>query len=71
MNILDIITAGELVAALVIVFNGSVIQGTVGFGLGLVAVPVLALIDPGLVPVVPIGLAVPLVAATPDDATGT
>lgn len=49
-----------VVAALTITFVGAVLQGSVGFGLGLVAVPVLALIDPDLVPVVPILLALPL-----------
>lgn len=39
-----------LVAALA-VFVGAVVQGAAGFGLGLVAAPVLALVDPALVPV--------------------
>ncbi|WP_113705024.1 sulfite exporter TauE/SafE family protein [Nonomuraea lactucae] len=32
------------------VFAGAVVQGSVGFGLGLVAAPVIALLDPGLMP---------------------
>lgn len=40
----------ELVVAVGAVFVGAVVQGSVGFGLGLVAAPVLALVEPGLVP---------------------
>ncbi len=36
--------------AAVVVFAGSVLQGTIGFGLGLMAAPLLVLIDPRLVP---------------------
>ena len=43
-----------------IVLAGSVLQGTTGFGLGLVSAPVLVLIDPALVPTVILGIAVPL-----------
>ncbi|WP_214320198.1 sulfite exporter TauE/SafE family protein [Nonomuraea sediminis] len=32
------------------VFVGAVVQGSVGFGLGLIAAPVLTLLDPGLMP---------------------
>ncbi|WP_394617528.1 sulfite exporter TauE/SafE family protein [Lentzea sp. JNUCC 0626] len=42
---------GLLVAAGVIVAFGGVLQGLIGFGLALVAVPLLALLDPALVPV--------------------
>ncbi len=48
MNIISPLT-GSLLAAL-IVFIGSIIQGSVGIGLGFVAVPLLVLIDPGFVP---------------------
>jgi uncharacterized membrane protein YfcA len=48
MNIISPLT-GSLLAAL-IVFIGSIVQGSVGIGLGFVAVPLLALIDPGFVP---------------------
>lgn len=40
-----IITAGLVVAL------GALVQGTVGYGMSLVAAPLLALVDPGLVPV--------------------
>ncbi|OZM72384.1 sulfite transporter TauE/SafE [Amycolatopsis antarctica] len=43
-------STGLLLAGLV-VFAGSVVQGGVGFGLNLIAAPILALIDPELVPV--------------------
>lgn len=39
-----------LVVGGVAVFAGAVVQGSVGFGLGLVAAPVLALLDPGIMP---------------------
>jgi uncharacterized protein len=40
----------ELLAALLVVAGGSTVQGAVGFGLNLLAVPFLLLIDPELVP---------------------
>ncbi len=40
----------EIVAALLAIGVGSTVQGAVGFGLNLLAVPVLLLIDPALVP---------------------
>ena len=43
-------TTIELVAASAAAAAGAVVQGSVGFGLSLVAVPVLLLIDPRLVP---------------------
>ncbi len=39
-----------MLAACAVVALGATVQGSVGFGLGLVAAPVLALIEPGLVP---------------------
>ena len=42
------------------VLVGSCLQGSLGFGLGLVAAPVLVLMDPGLVPGVVLGIGVPL-----------
>jgi uncharacterized membrane protein YfcA len=46
----DPLTAIELLAACAVVTIGSMLQGAVGFGLGLFSVPILALIDPSLVP---------------------
>jgi uncharacterized membrane protein YfcA len=43
-------SAGELVLAALVVAGGSVVQGSVGFGLNLLAVPVLLLVDAALVP---------------------
>ncbi|NUW30942.1 sulfite exporter TauE/SafE family protein [Nonomuraea sp. SMC257] len=45
-------TSTELVLLVgsVAVFVGAVVQGSVGFGLGLVAAPVLTLVDPGVMP---------------------
>ena len=48
MNILSPLTASFLAA--LIVFIGSIVQGSVGIGLGFIAVPLLVLIDPGFVP---------------------
>jgi uncharacterized membrane protein YfcA len=39
-----------LTAAGIVVFLGAVLQGSIGFGLGLMAAPLLVLIDPRLVP---------------------
>jgi len=46
----DPLTPIELLAACAVVAIGSAVQGSVGLGLGLVAAPILALIDPMLVP---------------------
>jgi len=42
------------------VLLGACLQGSLGFGLGLIAAPVLALLDPSLVPSVILGMGVPL-----------
>ena len=41
-------------------FAGATLQGSLGFGLGLIAAPVLVLIDPSLIPGVILGIGVPL-----------
>lgn len=44
--------AGWVIAlAIVLAFIGAVVQGVIGFGMGVIAVPILSLADPGLVPV--------------------
>jgi uncharacterized membrane protein YfcA len=43
-------TVAELAVACAVIFAGSLLQGAVGFGVALVAAPVLVLIDPHLVP---------------------
>lgn len=50
----------ELAIAAAFVLAGSTVQGSLGFGLGLVSAPVLALLDPVLVPVTPLLLATAL-----------
>lgn len=40
----------ELIGAATIVMVGAILQGSVGFGLGMLAAPLLLLIDPGFVP---------------------
>ncbi|MFZ8997321.1 MAG: sulfite exporter TauE/SafE family protein [Ilumatobacteraceae bacterium] len=54
------LSLAALVVALVAVLVGSCIQGSLGFGLGLVAAPVLVIIDTTLVPSVVLGMGVPL-----------
>jgi len=44
------LTPVELLAACAAIAAGATVQGSVGFGLGLVAAPLLVLIDPALVP---------------------
>ena len=43
-------TPVEIVGASAIVMVGAILQGSVGFGLGMLAAPLLVLIDPGFVP---------------------
>lgn len=54
------LSVGELGIAMIAVIIGAVIQGSMGFGLGLVAAPVLVMIDARLVPGVILGIGVPL-----------
>ncbi|MCZ7536645.1 MAG: sulfite exporter TauE/SafE family protein [Acidimicrobiia bacterium] len=44
------LTAAQLAIAVVAVFAGATVQGSIGFGMNLVAVPVVALIDPTALP---------------------
>lgn len=50
----------ELVIAMLAVFAGSLVQGTIGIGLGMVIVPVFMLTTPSALPAVPLLLALPL-----------
>jgi uncharacterized membrane protein YfcA len=54
------LSLAEFAIAVVAVFLGACIQGSLGFGLGLVAAPVLVMIDTSLVPGVVLGIGVPL-----------
>jgi len=54
------LSAAEFVLAMVAVLVGACIQGSLGFGLGLVAAPVLVIVDTSLVPSVVLGIGVPL-----------
>lgn len=51
-----------LVAALAVTFLATLVQGTIGIGLGMLSVPVLALLDPTLVPVPQLIVTLPLTA---------
>ena len=53
----------ELAIAAVAVFAGGIVQGAIGFGLSLTAVPVLGLIEPSSLPATMLILAIPFTAA--------
>lgn len=55
------VPVGSLVAAFVISFFAAAVQGTIGFGYGLISVPTLALLHPALAPVPQLICAMPLV----------
>lgn len=57
------LTAPELAAAAVAVAIGGVIQGGIGFGLSLVSVPVIALMEPRALPATLLILAIPFTGA--------
>ena len=56
-------TGPELIACVVAVIAGGIVQGAIGFGLSLIAVPVIGLIDPGALPATMLILAIPFTAA--------
>lgn len=56
-------TGTELAICAVAVVAGGVVQGAIGFGLSLIAVPVIGLIDPGALPGTMLILAIPFTAA--------
>lgn len=53
-------TTTQFALALAVVILGATVQGSIGFGLNLVVSPVLALIDPMLLPMVALLIALPL-----------
>lgn len=50
----------ELVGAMVIVFLGGALQGSIGFGFAVLSVPILTLLNPDFVPVAPQIIALPM-----------
>lgn len=56
-------TGVELAICAVAVVAGGVVQGAIGFGLSLIAVPVIGIIDPGALPATMLILAIPFTAA--------
>src|SRR5687767_11112669 len=56
-------TPVELAICAVAVVAGGVVQGAIGFGLSLIAVPVIGLIDPGALPATMLLLAIPFTGA--------
>jgi uncharacterized protein len=57
------LSSGELAAALAAVTVGAAVQGSIGFGMNLVAVPVIALIRPEALPSTLVFLAMPMTVA--------
>lgn len=55
-------TGVELAICAVAVIAGGVVQGAIGFGLSLIAVPVIGIIDPGALPATMLILAIPFTA---------
>lgn len=54
----------DWILAAVVTASASMVQGTIGFGLGVVSVPILTLIDPSLTPIPQLLLSLPLALAT-------
>lgn len=54
----------EWILAVAVTVFASIVQGTIGFGLGVVSVPILTLIDPSLTPIPQLVLSLPLALAT-------
>lgn len=50
----------ELVVAVIVIALGSLVQGSIGIGLGILTVPILSLINPVMAPVPTLLLAIPL-----------
>jgi len=59
----DVTVAGFLIVAAIIVF-GSIVQGTIGFGLGMLAAPFVAIAIPDAIPVVLVLVAWPIGGVT-------
>lgn len=57
---LDLATPLQWILVSLVMFTGATIQGTIGLGMAVFAVPILALINPGFVPV-PIQLVAPVI----------
>jgi uncharacterized membrane protein YfcA len=54
------LSAGDVAIAFVATLVGAIVQGSVGFGMNLVTVPVLAIIEPAALPVTAVLLGVPM-----------
>ena len=57
-------TPAEWVLAIIVTAFAAMVQGTIGFGLGVVSVPILTLIDPTLTPIPQLILSLPLAFGT-------
>ena len=60
---MDLTVTGVVVAVVIIIF-GSVVQGTIGFGLGLLAAPFIAIVIPDAIPVTLVLVAWPIGGVT-------
>jgi uncharacterized protein len=54
------LTAGDVVVAFVATVAGATVQGSIGFGMNLVTVPVLAIIEPAALPATAVLLGIPM-----------
>jgi uncharacterized membrane protein YfcA len=54
------LSAADVVVALVATLAGATVQGSIGFGMNLVTVPVLAIVEPAALPTVAVLLGVPM-----------
>ncbi|MEM7339929.1 MAG: TSUP family transporter [Actinomycetota bacterium] len=63
-NLPPAIHGATLGTAIAVVFVAAAIHGALGYGFGLIAAPVLVMLDPALVPVPLLGISIPLMAVT-------
>jgi uncharacterized membrane protein YfcA len=54
------LSAAEIVVAVAATLVGATVQGSIGFGMNLVTVPVLAIVEPATLPATPVLLGVPI-----------
>ncbi len=58
-----VLTPTKIIIALAVSALGAALQGVVGFGFGVLSVPILTIVDPGLTPIPQLLLALPLTAS--------
>lgn len=58
------VSPSEWILAVVVTFFAATVQGTIGFGLGVVSIPILTIVDPQLTPIPQLMVSLPLALAT-------